>query len=71
MADGRGGYCYEQNLLLGSVLEALGFKFRHLTGWPRWQVAPGRLLPRTHLLLLVDDRRRGLALPMSASAAIR
>ena len=56
-ADGRGGYCYEQNLLLASVLEALGFRFRHLTGWPRWQVAPGRLLPRTHLLLLVtiDD----------------
>lgn len=54
VADGRGGYCYEQNLLLASVLEALGFKFRHLTGWPRWQVAPGRLLPRTHLLLLVS-----------------
>jgi N-hydroxyarylamine O-acetyltransferase len=53
VADGRGGYCYEQNLLLGSVLDALGFKFRHLTGWPRWQVAPGRLLPRTHLLLLI------------------
>ena len=53
VAEGRGGYCYEQNLLLGSVLDALGFKFRHLTGWPRWQVAPGRLLPRTHLLLLV------------------
>jgi N-hydroxyarylamine O-acetyltransferase len=53
VAGGRGGYCYEQNLLFGSVLEALGFKFHHLTGWPRWQVAPGRLLPRTHLLLLV------------------
>jgi N-hydroxyarylamine O-acetyltransferase len=53
VADGRGGYCYEQNLLLGSVLEAIGFQFRHLTGWPRWQVASGRLLPRTHLLLLV------------------
>lgn len=52
VTNGRGGYCYEQNLLLASVLEALGFKFRHLTGWPRWQVAPGRLLPRTHLLLL-------------------
>jgi N-hydroxyarylamine O-acetyltransferase len=53
VADGRGGYCYEQNLLLGSVLDTLGFTFRHVTGWPRWQVAPGRLLPRTHLLLLV------------------
>jgi len=54
VADGRGGYCFEQNLLLASVLEALGFKFRMLTGWPRWQVAPDRLLPRTHLLLLLD-----------------
>ena len=54
VAGGRGGYCYEQNLLFGSVLETLEFKFRHVTGWPRWQVAPGRLLPRTHLLLLID-----------------
>jgi N-hydroxyarylamine O-acetyltransferase len=54
VAGGRGGYCYEQNLLFASVLEALGFKLRPLTGWPRWQVAPGRLLPRTHLLQLVE-----------------
>jgi N-hydroxyarylamine O-acetyltransferase len=52
--EGRGGYCYEQNVLFASVLEALGFKLRWLTGWPRWQIAPGRLLPRSHLLLLVD-----------------
>ena len=51
---GRGGYCYEQNLLFASVLDGLGFKFRYLTGWPRWQVAPGQPLPRTHLLLLLD-----------------
>jgi N-hydroxyarylamine O-acetyltransferase len=54
VTGGRGGYCYEQNLLFASVLEALGFKFRHLTGWPRWQVAPGQPLPRTHLLLLLN-----------------
>jgi N-hydroxyarylamine O-acetyltransferase len=54
VAGGRGGYCYEQNLLFASVLEALGFKLRPVTGWPRWQVAPGRLLPRTHLLQLVE-----------------
>lgn len=54
VTGGRGGYCYEQNLLFASALEALGFKFRHLTGWPRWQVPPGRPLPRTHLLLLVE-----------------
>ena len=51
---GRGGYCYEQNLLFASVLKGLGFKLRELTGWPRWGVAPGRLLPRTHLLMLID-----------------
>ncbi len=54
VAGGRGGYCYEQNLLFASVLEALGFKYRHLTGWPRWQLPRGVPLPRTHLLLLVD-----------------
>jgi N-hydroxyarylamine O-acetyltransferase len=53
VADGRGGYCFEQNLLLASVLEALGFKLRYLTGWPRWGVM-GTPRPRTHLLLLVD-----------------
>lgn len=54
VTGGRGGYCYEQNLLFASVLEALGFKLRHLTGWPRWQAEPGRPVPRTHLSLLVD-----------------
>jgi len=54
VTGGRGGYCYEQNLLFASVLEALGFKHRYLTGWPRWQSVPGLTLPRTHLLLLVD-----------------
>jgi N-hydroxyarylamine O-acetyltransferase len=54
VTGGRGGYCYEQNLLFASVLEALGFKLRHLTGWPRWQIPPGQPLPRTHLLLLLE-----------------
>lgn len=54
VTGGRGGYCYEQNLLFASVLEALGFKLRHLTGWPRWQLPAGQVVPRTHLLLLVD-----------------
>ena len=54
VTGGRGGYCYEQNLLFASVLEALGFNVRHLTGWPRWQTPAERPLPRTHLLLLID-----------------
>jgi N-hydroxyarylamine O-acetyltransferase len=52
--NGRGGYCYEQNLLFASALEAIGFKFRHLTGWARWGLPPGVDLPRSHLLLLID-----------------
>ncbi|HVV78282.1 MAG TPA: arylamine N-acetyltransferase [Pseudolabrys sp.] len=51
-AGGRGGYCFEQNLLLASVLGALGFKCRYITGWPRWGVM-GTPRPRTHLLLLI------------------
>jgi len=51
---GRGGYCFEQNLLFAAALRGFGFKLRWLTGWPRWQIAPGRVLPRTHLLLLID-----------------
>jgi N-hydroxyarylamine O-acetyltransferase len=53
VAGNRGGYCFEQNLLFASVLDALGFKFRYLTGWPRWGVM-GTPRPRTHLLLLID-----------------
>jgi N-hydroxyarylamine O-acetyltransferase len=53
VGGGRGGYCFEQNLLFASVLEALGFTFRYLTGWPRWGVT-GALQPRTHLLLLIE-----------------
>jgi N-hydroxyarylamine O-acetyltransferase len=52
VAAGRGGYCFEQNLLFASVLEVIGFKFRYLTGWPRWGVS-GVPRPRTHLLLLI------------------
>lgn len=53
VTGGRGGYCFEQNLLFAGVLEAVGFKFRYLTGWPRWGVM-GTPRPRTHLLLLVE-----------------
>lgn len=52
--DGRGGYCFEHNLLFASVLEALGFKFRVLTGWPRLGTSPDNPRPRTHVLLLVE-----------------
>jgi len=51
VADRRGGYCFEQNLLLKAALEALGaavemFLARVRVGSPR-----GTVRPRTHLVL--------------------
>jgi N-hydroxyarylamine O-acetyltransferase len=51
---GRGGYCFEQNLLFGHVLRALGFKLREATARVRWSVPPGVTTPRTHALLIVE-----------------
>ncbi len=52
--SGRGGYCFEQNLLFAAVLRGFGFKLRFLTGWPRWGILAETPRPRTHLLLLVE-----------------
>jgi N-hydroxyarylamine O-acetyltransferase len=52
----RGGYCFEQNLLLAAALEALGARVELMLGRVRYR-APGTLRPRTHLALRVhgDD----------------
>jgi N-hydroxyarylamine O-acetyltransferase len=52
--DGRGGYCFEQNLLLSHALKALGFSVSGLGARVLWNVPGGTLTPRTHMLLLVD-----------------
>lgn len=52
--QGRGGYCFEQNLLFAEVLRTLGFKLRILTGWPRLGISPDTPRPRTHVLILVE-----------------
>jgi len=49
---GRGGYCFEQNLLFSAALQRLGFKVTHLAA--RVVYPSGRKLPRTHILLRVD-----------------
>jgi len=54
---GRGGYCFEQNLLFGHVLRALGFTLREATARVRWSVPPGVATPRTHALLIVEVAR--------------
>jgi N-hydroxyarylamine O-acetyltransferase len=52
--SGRGGYCYEQNLLFGNVLRALGFQVSEHAARVLWAVPAGVNTPRSHMLLLVD-----------------
>ncbi len=63
VAGGRGGYCFEQNVLFRNVLEALGFAVRSLAARVVWNrgaedaaepLPASELGPRTHLLLLVE-----------------
>jgi N-hydroxyarylamine O-acetyltransferase len=49
--NGRGGYCYEQNLLLSAVLRKAGFEVSHLAARVLYRAQ--RILPRTHMLLLL------------------
>jgi N-hydroxyarylamine O-acetyltransferase len=50
--DRRGGYCFEQNRLFAAALEALGFQTTFLAARVRYRA--NRVLPRTHVLLLVE-----------------
>lgn len=48
----RGGYCFEQNTLLAAALVKLGFRVTALSA--RVRLRATRVLPKTHMLLLVD-----------------
>lgn len=50
----RGGYCFEQNLLLRSVLVSLGFPVTSLAARVMWNIPEDKLMPRTHMLLQVE-----------------
>jgi N-hydroxyarylamine O-acetyltransferase len=51
---GRGGYCYEQNLLFKRVLATIGFQVEGLVGRVHWMAPPGApSRPRTHMALRV------------------
>lgn len=54
--QGRGGYCFELNSLLASVLESLGYKVERLIGrvWANGALAP----PLTHMTLRVTADNR-------------
>ena len=50
---GRGGWCFEQNVLLAHMLEAIGFEVTRLAARVRWNVPIDRTTPRSHMLLRV------------------
>lgn len=50
----RGGYCFEQNLLLRSVLLALGFQVTNLAARVLWNLPEGTITPRSHMLLRIE-----------------
>ena len=50
---GRGGWCFEHNLLLGTALTALGFTVTGLSARVVWNVPSGVVRARSHMVLLV------------------
>lgn len=53
VAERRGGYCFEQNLLLKAAFEALGAGVDLLLARVRFGAEPGVTRPRSHLVLRV------------------
>ena len=53
VTEHRGGYCFEQNLILKAALEALGYEVEPLLARVRVGVADGAIRPRSHLVLRV------------------
>jgi N-hydroxyarylamine O-acetyltransferase len=51
--DRRGGYCFEQNLLLAHAFDALGFRITGLAARVLWNVPEGAVPARGHMLLHV------------------
>jgi N-hydroxyarylamine O-acetyltransferase len=54
IAERRGGYCFEQNLLFGHVLAELGFRATNLAARVIWERGDDGRRPRTHMLLFVQ-----------------
>ena len=51
---GRGGYCFEHNLLLMHVLNGLGFRLRGLGARVVWGAPADAIPARSHMLLRVE-----------------
>jgi len=52
--DGRGGYCFEQNLLFAEVLRAIGFEVSGLIARVLWQHPEDAVTAQSHMLLRVE-----------------
>jgi len=53
LRQGRGGWCFEQNLLLGNALRSIGFQVVDLAARVVWGRAAEAAAPRTHRVLQV------------------
>jgi N-hydroxyarylamine O-acetyltransferase len=53
VSERRGGYCFEQNLLLKAALESIGAEVEMLLARVRLGGPPGVIRPRSHLVLRV------------------
>jgi len=51
---GRGGWCFEQNLLLREVLQDIGFRVTGLAARVTWNAPEGTVRARSHMLLKVE-----------------
>lgn len=51
---GRGGYCFEQNLLLSHALAALGFQVVGLVARVKWNAPAELVTPRTHMVVRIE-----------------
>ena len=54
VSGGRGGWCFEHNLLLGTALAAMGFHPVALGARVLWNAPAGRIGPRSHMVLRLD-----------------
>jgi len=58
VGDRRGGWCFEQNLLLGDALRAMGFAVTDLAGRVLWNRPRDAITARSHRLLCVAAEGR-------------
>lgn len=55
---GRGGFCYESNLLFMYALQTIGYDVTAVSARTRWQKQEDQMSPLTHLVLLVNVQDR-------------